>query len=303
MQRLLEKDLEKYSHYHQYGKVPTYIPALAKADPTDVGISIINTKGNSFCIGECQKKFSLQSVSKPLALILAIMDNGKEKVFSKVGMEPTGDPFNSINKLTGADKPYNPMINAGAIAVTSMIKGKNSLKKFQRIIDLFKKLSGNENLDINHEVYSSEIETGNRNRSLAYYMKDKDIIEGQVEDIVKLYFKQCSIAVTCTDIANMASVLANEGVIPKTSERVIPRNIAQMVRTLMATCGMYDESGRFALTVGLPAKSGVGGGIMAVVPNRFGIGTYGPALDEKGNSIVGMKILEELSKKLDLSIY
>ncbi|MCK8828264.1 glutaminase A [Natroniella acetigena] len=300
---ILRDSLKNNQAYYKEGELANYIPALAKADSKAVGISMIDIEGNSYSTGEYEKKFAIQSVSKPITLILAIMDNDIDFVFNKVGVEPTGDPFNSIIKLTGSAKPYNPMINAGAIAVTSMIKGKDNEEKFKRILNFFRKLAKNDKLKLDQEIYLSEKETGDRNRSLAYYMKDQGIIEGDVEEIVDLYFKQCSIEVTCKDIANMAAVLANQGVDPITEKRVISKKIARIVRTLMTTCGMYDKSGSFAIEVGLAAKSGVGGGIMAEVPKKFGIGVYGPALDDKGNSIVGMKILKELSQRLNLSIF
>ncbi|WP_408954948.1 glutaminase A [Natroniella sp. ANB-PHB2] len=303
LNQILKDTLKNNQDHYKKGELANYIPALTKVDPKAVGISMVDTKGKFYATGEYKKRFTIQSVSKPLTLMLAIMDNGIDSVFDKVGVEPTGDPFNSIIKLTGFAKPYNPMINAGAIAVTSMIKGNDKEDKFSRIIGFFRKLAKNDGLELNQEVYFSEKETGDRNRSLAYYMRDQEIITGNIEEIVDLYFKQCSIEVNCTDIANMAAVLANQGVDPVTKERIIPRKIARIVRTLMTTCGMYDKSGNFAIEVGLAAKSGVGGGIMAEVPERFGIGVYGPALDDKGNSIVGMKVLKELSQKLNLSIF
>ncbi|MCK8815838.1 glutaminase A [Natroniella sulfidigena] len=301
--QILEDSLKNNQNYYKQGELPNYIPTLAKADPKAVGISMVDVEGDFYSAGDFETNFTIQSVSKPLVLILAILDNGTELVFDKVGVEPTGDPFNSIIKLTGFAKPYNPMINAGAIAVTSMIKGKDNEEKFDRILKFFRRLAKNDELELDQETYLSEKDTGDRNRSLAYYMRDQDIIEGDIEEIVDLYFKQCSIKVNCIDLANMAVILANQGIDPVTEERIIPKKIARIVRTLMATCGMYDKSGSFAIEVGLAAKSGVGGGIMAEVPERFGIGVYGPTLDDKGNSIVGMRVLKELSEKLNLSIF
>ena len=233
------------------------------------------------------------------------MDNGVEKVFSKVGMEPTGDAFNSMYKLEMPDvyKPLNPMINAGAIVVTSLIKGESSEEKFERILNFFRKITCNNKLNLNEEVYLSEKETGNKNVAMAYLLKDMGILEGDVEEILDIYFKQCSIEVDCIDIANIGLFLANRGKILKTGEAITTDYIARIVKTLMVTCGMYDFSGEFAIRVGIPAKSGVSGGIMASVPHRMGIGIYGPSLDEKGNSVAGYEVLEDLSKKLNLSIF
>jgi glutaminase len=237
--------------------------------------------------------------------MLALIQNGEEKVFSKVGVEPTADAFNSIINLEtkNLQRPLNPMINAGAIAAVSLVGGENGEETFQRILDFTKKITGCSTITFNKKVYESEKQTGDRNRSLAYFMKSTGVIEGNVEDVLDVYFKQCSIEMSCTEIARIGAMLANNGVLPWNGETVISRNVARIVKTIMVTCGLYDESGQFAVQVGIPAKSGVGGGIVAAVPGRMGIGVIGPALDAKGNSIAGVKILEELSRELDLSIF
>ncbi|MCR2045064.1 glutaminase A [Anaerosalibacter massiliensis] len=305
MKKLLDELIEKNRHLTKKGKVADYIPALKKANSKDLGICIIDMKGNIYTSGEYKTKFTIQSISKTLSLMLAIMDNGVEKVFSKVGMEPTGDAFNSMYKLEMPDvyKPLNPMINAGAIVVTSLIKGESSEEKFERILNFFRKITCNNKLNLNEEVYLSEKETGNKNVAMAYLLKDMGILEGDVEEILDIYFKQCSIEVDCIDIANIGLFLANRGKILKTGEAITTDYIARIVKTLMVTCGMYDFSGEFAIRIGIPAKSGVSGGIMASVPHRMGIGIYGPSLDEKGNSVAGYEVLEDLSKKLNLSIF
>ena len=286
------------------GKVASYIPELAKSNPNDLGVYLITLDGQEYFAGDCDKKFTMQSISKILSLMLSLIDNG-ESVFEKIGMEPTGDSFNSIVnlELKSIHKPFNPMINAGAIATTSMIKGSSTEEKIERILTLAKKLSHNPDIKINENVYLSEKATGDRNRSLAYFMKSYNVIDGEVYDVLDVYFKQCSIDVTCKDIANMGCVLANDGVSTKTGERIVSKQICRIVKTIMSTCGLYDASGEFAVHIGIPAKSGVGGGILAAVPHKMGIGVYGPSLDEKGNSIGGIQILRELSEKLDLNIY
>ncbi len=286
------------------GKVASYIPELAKSNPNDLGVYLITLDGQEYSAGDYDKKFTMQSISKILSLMLSLIDNG-ESVFEKIGMEPTGDSFNSIVnlELKSIHKPFNPMINAGAIATTSMIKGNSTEEKIERILTLAKKLSHNPDIKINENVYLSEKATGYRNRSLAYFMKGYNVIEGEVDDVLDVYFKQCSIDVTCKDIANMGCVLANDGVSTKTGERIVSKQICRIVKTIMSTCGLYDASGEFAVHIGIPAKSGVGGGILAAVPHKMGIGVYGPSLDEKGNSIGGIHILRELSEKLDLNIY
>jgi glutaminase len=220
-------------------------------------------------------------------------------------MEPSGDPFNSITKLETnyTKKPSNPMINAGAIVATSLIKGKDIEEKEKRMLDFFRKLSKNPNLGINYDVYKSEKLTGDRNRAMAYFLKNDGIIEGDVEAILDLYFKQCAIEVDVVDLARIAVNLASNGVDITTGERILEEETSRIVKTFMVTCGMYDGSGEFAIKVGMPAKSGVGGGIMASVPTKMGIGVFGPALDKKGNSIAGIKVLQDLSRNLQLNIF
>ncbi len=304
MKDLLDKLVKKNIVETKLGTVASYIPELDKAKKDALGLYIIDVEGNEYCSGNWDTKFTIQSISKIVTLMLAILDNGEEYVFSKVGMEPTGDPFNSIKKLETSSrrKPYNPLINAGAIAIDSMIKGRDVRDKFQRILDFFRKISEDETLDVNYKIYCGESETGNRNRAMGYFLKGEGIIEGSVEDALDIYFKQCSIEVTAKTLARIALFLANNGKL-STGETIITPRIATIVKTLMVTCGMYDSSGEFAVRAGIPSKSGVGGGILSVVPGRMGIGVYGPSLDKKGNSIAGMLLLEDLSSELNLTIF
>ena len=305
MENLLNDIISSNKKYTSDGNVATYIPELKKANPNDLGICIIDKDNNIYCAGDYNKKFTIQSISKTIVLALALMDNEWNHVFSKVGMEPSGDPFNSIMKLETNDtkKPCNPMINAGAIVTTSLIKGKDLKEKEERMLKFFRKLAKNDNIGINKSVYESEKLTGDRNRAMGYLLKNDGVIDGNVEEILDLYFKQCSVEVDVVDLARIGLLFANYGIDIETGERVISENISRMVKTFMVTCGMCDASGEFALKVGIPAKSGVGGGIMASVPRRMGIGVFGPALDKKGNSIGGLRVLEDLSQKLELSIF
>lgn len=304
MNDLLNRLVKKNIPETKLGTVASYIPELDKARKDALGIYIIDNEGNEYFSGDYETKFTIQSISKIVALMLAILDNGEEYVFSKVGMEPTGDPFNSITKLETSRerKPYNPLINAGAIAVSSMIKGKDARDRFGRLLDFFKKISEDETLDVNYKIYCGESETGNRNRAMGYFLKGEGIIEGNVEDALDIYFKQCSIEVTAKTLAKIGLFLANNGKL-STGEMVITPKIATIVKTLMVTCGMYDSSGEFAVRAGIPSKSGVGGGILSVVPGKMGIGVYGPSLDKKGNSIAGVTLLEDLSNELNLTIF
>ena len=301
---LIEEIINESRKYTKEGNVATYIPELGKMNKKILGISITDFQGNIYNAGDYNVKFTLQSISKPIVLLLALMENG-EKIFNKVGMEPTGDPFNSMIRLETFDsgKPLNPMINAGAITVASTIQGSNLMEKVNKVLDLIRLLSNNDTIIINDEVFQSELRTGHRNRAIAYFLKDNGVIEGNVDEALALYFKQCSIEVTTKDLSNIAMILANDGIDFRTNKRLIPSQYASLVKSLMLTCGMYDHSGEFASIVGFPAKSGVSGGILGVAPRKLGIGIIGTSLDSTGNSIAGVKVLEKLSEAFDLNIF
>ncbi len=287
------------------GRVADYIPALGKANPNDLSIALNFPDGRCFSAGDIEKKFSLQSISKVITLALVLMDRGKEYVFERVGMEPTGDPFNSIAKLESMapSKPLNPMINAGALAVTHMIKGESIEDRFQRLLQFVRELSGNDGIQFNQEIARSEYDTAHLNRALCYFLKQHHIIEEDVDELIDLYTKQCAIEMSCLDLARIGIVFALDGKDPQTGNQIMPAKIARICKTFMVTCGMYNASGEFAIKIGIPAKSGVAGGIMGSVPGKFGIGIFGPALDDKGNSIAGIKLLELLSKNYNLSMF
>ncbi|MDO7905523.1 glutaminase A [Paenibacillus sp. JX-17] len=289
-----------------HGSTAAYIPELAKAPQEALGIHIMCGNGEHVSAGDCGHVFTLQSISKVFTLILALMDHGEEAIFAKVGMEPTGDDFNSMLKLelVRPGIPFNPFINAGAITISSLIVGDGPEEKSARILEFFRRLAGSDTLDYNMDVYHSESETGHRNRSLAYFLLDNGVLGGSsVEDVLEVYFRHCAIEVTCADLARMGLILAFDGKDPLTGDTLIPRRYVQIAKTFMITCGMYNASGEFAIQAGLPAKSGVSGGILTLVPGQYGIGVVGPALNSKGNSIAGVHLLERLSQELDWSIF
>ena len=289
---------------HSEGRVATYIPELGKARPDALGVASVTVEGEVYGAGDRDYPFSIQSISKLISLALALTELGEEAVFSRVGVDPTPDPFHSITRLEmdRVHRPYNPLVNAGAIAVISLLPYGRSEERTAAILDLARRLTGNDALSVNEEIYRSERATSDRNRALAYFMRSTDILRGDVEDVLDSYFRQCSIEATVSDLAVMGATLAAGGINPASGERVLTSRVCRVVRALMATCGMYDGSGEFAIRVGIPAKSGVGGGILAVVPRRMGIAVCGPALDGKGNSICGMQVLEELSRELRLRV-
>ena len=295
----LDEILDECREYIKLGKVANYIPELAKVDPEKLGIYIIEKDAECFA-GDYETLFTMQSVVKPLILLLALQDSGVERVRELVGVEATGKPFDTFNytDLALKNEHINPMINAGAIALCTLIKGKTFQDKTNRLLEFTRKLAKNDTLKIDSAVYLSEKATGNKNRALAYMLSAYKMIDDDVEEVLDCYFSACSIQVSCKDLAHIAFALAH-----CESSGIISEDDARFVNAVLSTSGMYDGSGEFALNVGVPAKSGVGGGIMAVVPHRMGIGVYSPALDKKGNSIAGKMLLEKLSKKMKLSIF
>jgi len=287
------------------GKVASYIPELAHAPWDALGVTILDGSSGRVNAGNHELLFTLQSISKVFTLLLALMDKGEDGVFAKVGMEPTGDNFNSMLKLELVDPgiPFNPLINAGAITVSSLIDGDTPAQKTERILSFFRELAGDSSLTYNDDVFRSETATAHRNRSLAYFLKANGVLDADVEEVLEVYFKHCSIEVNCLHLARMALVLAYDGTDPQTGRQLIHRRYVQIAKSFMITCGMYNESGAFAIRVGLPAKSGVSGGVLALVPGRYGIGVVGPALNAKGNSTAGVHLLETLSAAFDWSIF
>jgi len=300
----LEELHSKYLPLRQ-GKIADYIPELSKARPDEFGIAVTTCSGETFSVGDFQKEFTIQSISKPFVYGLALEDLGRDFLRSKVGVEPTGDAFNSIVELEeNSHRPYNPMINSGAIAVTSFIQGASSAEKLNRILGLFSRYLGRTpHLDV--PVFISERNTGHRNRAIAHLLRHFQVLshDAVLDDVLDLYFQQCSIAMNARDLSSMAATLANGGAHPTTGERAIRSEFVRDLLSLMFTCGMYDSSGEWAYSVGFPAKSGVSGGILAVVPGQMGIAVYSPLLDSRGHSVRGIKVCEELSARLNLSIF
>ena len=305
MEELLERLLEGCRPCTGAGRVADYIPELAKEDPDALGIYVIGSEGKHSWAGDCHQPFTIQSVVKPILLLQALLDNGVELVQSRVGVEATGKPFDAINAGDQSlDSGHiNPMVNMGAIVMCTLIRGATYEERFQRLLELTRKLAGDESIGVDEAVYRSEKSHGSKNRALAYLLKSYGLLEDDVEEVLDCYFRACSIQVDCRALAHIGAVLSNRGRLPVSNQRIFPSALARYVNAILMTCGMYDGSGEFAMRVGVPAKSGVGGGIMAVVPTRMGIGIYSPALDSKGNSMAGIHLLERLSKELYLSIF
>lgn len=287
--------------YHDLndGAVADYIPELALARPEWFGISVMTVDGRTFDVGDCRQKFTIQSISKAFVYGLALEDHGRDYVMSKVGVEPTGEAFNSIVLDEDTNRPYNPMVNAGAIATTDLIKGKDGTERLKRILDMFHRYTGHP-MQIDVPVSLSERATGSRNRAIAHLMHNFGMIRDRIDETLDLYFQQCSILVDSHDLAAIAATLANGGVNPVTGEQAIDNRYVQDVLSVMHSCGMYDYSGEWTYRVGIPAKSGVGGGITAVAPKKLGIGVFSPLLDAKGNSARGIQVCEAIARDFGL---
>jgi glutaminase len=284
------------------GDLATYIPELARADPHRFGIAIATVDGEVFEIGAAADAFTIQSISKPLVFGMALEDRGHDTLLRYVGVEPSGNPFNAIAVEPETSRPYNPMVNAGAIVTTSLVSGADTSERLERVRELFGVFAGRD-LAIDARVHDSERQTGDRNRALAWLMRSFGKLHGDdVEQILDLYFGQCSVLVTARDLAVMGATLANEGENPITGARAIsPQHVANVL-SVMATCGMYDNAGEWVYNVGLPAKSGVAGGLLAVLPGQLGIGVFSPPLDSRGNSVRGIGVCERLSRELNLHL-
>lgn len=284
------------------GKVADYIPELTKADPDWFGICLVTVDGQRFEFGDFEQAFTIQSISKPFVYGLALETHGRDGTLAKIGVEPSGDAFNSIVLEAHTHRPHNPMINAGAIAAASLVPGEGPAERLNTVLAMFARYIGRP-VGVDMAVFTSERATGHRNRAIAHLMRNFDIIDDRLEEALDLYFKQCSILVTCRDLALMAATLANSGVHPISGERAIAPEYVRDVLSLMYTCGMYDFAGEWAYRVGLPAKSGVGGGIIAVVPGQAGIAVFSPPLDGRGNSARGIRVCEALSQRYGLHVF
>lgn len=302
LNNFLEDLIKKYSSLSS-GSPAAYIPELAKADPSDFAIAVVTCDGQVFKAGKFDKTFTLQSTSKPFVYAMALEEHGREFMRSRVGVEPSGEAFNSIVELEKhTHRPYNPMINSGAIAVSSFIKDHPDKNRLERVLELFSGYTGHP-VKIDEDVFLSEKKTAHRNRSIAHLLRHFDIIGDDIEESLDLYFKQCSILVNTIDLATMAATLANGGVQPCTKKKILNKEYIHDILSLMFTCGMYDSAGEWAYTVGLPAKSGVSGGVLAVVPGKLGIAAYSPLIDKQGHSIRSVHAIKELVDKYKLSIF
>lgn len=281
------------------GALASYIPELAAVDPSGFGVTLSSSDGYIYESGDTAAEFTIQSISKPFTYALALDLLGETAVDARIGVEPSGEAFNEISVDPASKIPKNPMINAGAIAAASLIPGSSADERFEAIREFYSACAGRP-LQLDEDVYRSEQATGFRNRAIAYMLESFGVLDGDPDTALDVYFRQCSLRVTSTDLARMAATLARGGMNPVTGRRVTDHRVVQRTLSVMTTCGMYDAAGDWVSAIGMPAKSGVGGGICAVLPGQLGIGVYSPLLDAKGNSVRGVRVCRSLSQRLGL---
>ena len=281
------------------GVLADYIPELAGADPDLFAIAVATTDGRVYEAGDVRAAFTIQSMSKPFTYGVALEDQGRDAVFEKIGVEPSGEAFNSISLEAGTGRPLNRMINAGAITAASLVAGAGARERFAHLLERYGECAGRE-LSVEHATFESERATGHRNRAIGHMLRTFGILEDDPEDALDVYFRQCSIGVDCRDVSLMAATLANGGVHPVSSRRALAPRTVETVLSVMTTCGMYDGTGDWVEQVGMPAKSGVSGGILAVLPGQLGVCVYSPPLDTHGNSVRGVEVCRRLARDLHL---
>jgi glutaminase A len=301
-QSLLEEIAAEVKPLLGQGQVASYIPALAEVDSLSFGMAVVTLDGSVFTVGQANKIFSIQSISKVFNLVLAF-SSLDEAIWRRVGKEPSGNAFNSLLQLEYENGiPRNPFINAGAIVLADMLCEYFSEPQ-KALIEFIRKLTNNSSIEYDIRIAKSEMDTGNRNYSLGYLMKSFGNIRMPIDLVMELYFKQCSISMSCKDLAQSFLMLANHGVVPYSGERILTMSQAKRINSLMLTSGLYNEAGDFAFRVGLPAKSGVGGGIVAIIPKLLSVAVWSPELNGFGNSLAGIHALELFTTKSGISIF
>ncbi len=285
------------------GHLADYIPELAKVNPALFSVCLTRVDGEVFSFGDDQVEFTLQSTSKPFMYGFALNEKGSEFVETKVGIEPSGEAFNSIIELERkTHRPFNPMINSGAIAIAHLIQDQPHQNRQERMIQFFSKLAQRP-LTTNNEVFHSEKKTAHRNRAIAHLLRHFNVIGDDIEETLDLYFQQCSLNVNVKDLSMMAAVLANKGQHPISQQQCFTAENNQKILSLMLTCGMYDTAGEWAYRVGLPSKSGVSGALLTVVPHQFALAVYSPLINQHGHSVLGIKFTEKLIRELKINLF
>ena len=301
-ERHLRAGDERLEQFYASGR-GYYPPEQAGEERVRFAISVATLDGEIYAVGDHDVPFPLHSISKVFAYALALADHGRDDVLERVGVEPSGDAFNSIVFDERNHRPHNPMVNAGALVTTDLVRGASTERKLERILELFRCFAGDDGLEVDRPTLARELRTADRNRATAYLMRAEGMLEGDVEALLELYLEQCSVHVTCSQLAVMAATLANGCVNPLTGVRALPRDRVRDLLSVMHTCGMYDAAGQWAYEVGVPAKSGVSGAILAAVPGKLGIAVYSPGLDVYGNSVRGVAVCREVAARLGLHVF
>ena len=301
-QRILQEIYQVVKVIPDHGQVPQYIPELGAVDPGKFGVYLLTLDGHGFGFGDAEEKLSIQSIGKVLALTLAFQQKG-EILWERVGVEPSGNPFNSLWQLEyEKGKPRNPLINSGAIVICDILCSLYADPR-RALLDFVHKISGTDSIQYNHQVAFSEKSLGFRNAALINLMKSCGNIHNEIEPVMDLYYHMCSIEMTCAQLAHTFLLYANHGKLVGTGETIISSSMAKRINAIMQTCGFYDEAGEYTFKVGLPGKSGIGGGIVAIHPGHYALAVWSPRLNAKGNSVKGMQFLETLTSKTGLSIF
>jgi glutaminase len=304
LQELLEHIVEECRPFTAFGKLPTYIPRLAEANPEQLGAYIMDLEGRGCGAGDWQRKITIQSIVKVAVFMAALAEMPLSQITRFLSLNATAESFNSLSDLEkqNAHKPLNPYINSGAMVGISLLSGSLE-QRWNKILELLQRVTGNPKLTVDEATFRSEKTTGHRNRAIAYFMLSTNIIKDKdVEAMLDVYFRLCSIEVDCRDLAGFAATLINSGINPLTKKEAASPEACHIARSVMVSCGMYNQSGEFLVNAAMPAKSGVSGGIMAIGRRSYGLGVAGPAVNEYSNSAAGIRVLERLSQELDLSI-
>ena len=308
----LNKIAKEVIPFHTEGHVVDYIPILKNIDTGIFSVTILDKAGNCYEYGNQDFLFSMQSISKIVNFIVATCHLGLRDILNYVDLEPTGDPFNSIIRLESSErgKPFNPLINAGAITIASLLPGASIQEKINSVLTFLEDVTGVK-CEVNEEIFASEQAHSYRNRAIAYYLKEGGYLKGDADDALEVYLKLCSVEVSTSVVAAIGLLIANDGIHPQTDKKLVESDIIKVVKALMVTCGLYNSSGRYAAFIGIPSKSGVSGGILCALSfgeieqlkGPIGMGVFSPVIDEVGNSVVGLKFLQKLSQAYDLSIF
>ena len=290
-------------HASEPVEVVSYYPPEARTRPEVFGLSGVHVSGVGVSVGSSAERFPLQSISKIFTYALALEDNGRDATLARVGVEPSGDPYNSITFDDTHHRPHNPMINSGALVAAALVRGRTRAERVERLVARLRVFAGNPSIEVDRAILDEQLRTTDRNLGLAYLMRSLGMLDGDIEDTIAVYLAACSVTVTTDELARMGATLANGGLNPVSGERAMPAALVRDVISVMLTCGMYDAAGQWFYDVGIPAKSGVSGAIVAALPGRIGIAVYSPGLDAHGNSVRGVNICRDLSEHFGLHVF